>query len=437
MSLNQTVKTEIKKYLTAIYPTWASQELVDDKRVFIPEGPGGYTMNIQKHRGLTTSTAFMMYLWKDKGAERLRQTIEKHQPVLLGQLFLPGQSFSIQDITQHISCWCNYISAELDGAQFDPTVIEKLLQDLESVLTTKTLERQIFSPVDGVRLISSKDRVDFDSNCTLRKLTDQERSDLLSEDILFSTGRGNIFRHVESVLVQTSTIPIDVKVIAQDTLPVPLPFNHEETYRGVLAAVASIHILKPGAIAIIESRHRYSPNVLPRLDGYATFDAFRPLPFGHLDINDDDLEKLNQIYQGYSSNQNDQLQISIGRLRDAENRVSSVDVLLDCVIGLEVLLNPHDSSELAFRVGLNYAILGEHSDRRKRYQLLRDIQNVRNRIVHGGLNTKSEDAHLIHSNSRAAKDCLREVILKFLMNKEMRIRRKFDAKFWLDKIIPE
>jgi hypothetical protein len=435
MHLNLRVKTQIKKSLTTIFPIWSSQELVDNKRVFIPQGPGTYTMDIQKHRGLTASTTFMMLMWKHADALVLKKTIQDHQPELMGQLFIPGQSWSLNDIGQLIACWCNYISTELRGAKFNPSIIDKLLLDVESVLTKKTVQREIFSPIDGVRFSGQKNQIDFGNGLKLRKLTDDEKSDLLSEDILFSTGRGNTFRHVESVIVQTGTIPVDIRLIEENQLPQTPKFNHEETYRGVRNAVASIHILKSGHLRLIESRHRFRPNIFPHFDGYATTNSFMRETFGYIDLDDDDLEKLAKIYQGYSSNQNDQLKISIGRLSDAENRISNVDVLLDSIIGLEVLLNPMDNAELSFRVALNYAFLGAPPERKKRYYLLKAIQAVRNRIVHGGLNTTSKDADLIHSNATLCKECLREVVMNFLMDENLQIKKKLDAEFWIERIL--
>ena len=72
--------------------------------------------------------------------------------------------------------------------------------------------------------------------------------------------------------------------------------------------------------------------------------------------------------------------------------MSPVDALLDAAIGLEVLLNPFDSAELAFRAALNYAFLGSTEERRTRFDRLRSIQKVRNKVVHGGLNLQSPDA---------------------------------------------
>ena len=106
------------------------------------------------------------------------------------------------------------------------------------------------------------------------------------------------------------------------------------------------------------------------------------------------------------------------------------------MIGLEVLLNPNDRSELAFRVALNYAFLAPPAERRKRYESVRDIQQSRNRVVHGGLNLKSKDAHLLHEHAERAKVCLRDAIVRFLTDESLVRSPKLDADFWLDRVLP-
>lgn len=116
--------------------------------------------------------------------------------------------------------------------------------------------------------------------------------------------------------------------------------------------------------------------------------------------------------------------------------MSPVDALLDAVIGLEALLNPNDYSELSFRVALNYAFLGLVTDRRVRYERVRDIQKVRNRVVHGGLNLQSKEAPLIHEQAIVAKSCLRNAIQCFLFDDSLAGNRKLDVDFWLDRVLP-
>ncbi|MBA4212700.1 MAG: hypothetical protein C0449_06390 [Polaromonas sp.] len=95
-----------------------------------------------------------------------------------------------------------------------------------------------------------------------------------------------------------------------------------------------------------------------------------------------------------------------------------------------------DSSELAFRVALNYAFLAPPEHRRERYERVRLLQKTRNRVVHGGLNLQSADATTIHEHADLAKACLRDVLKSFLLDGSLKGNKKLDADFWLDRVFP-
>ena len=136
------------------------------------------------------------------------------------------------------------------------------------------------------------------------------------------------------------------------------------------------------------------------------------------------------------SSNRDEVRIGATRLLDAETRMSPVDSLLDAIIGLEVLLNPNDRDELAFRVALNYAYLGGTTERRIRYDAMRDIQKTRNQVVHGGLNLASRNAQVIYDHASVGRDCLRDALTRFLSDSALGGNLKLDASFWLDRVIP-
>ena len=95
-----------------------------------------------------------------------------------------------------------------------------------------------------------------------------------------------------------------------------------------------------------------------------------------------------------------------------------------------------DSSELAFRVALNYAFLAPPEHRRERYERVRLLQKTRNRVVHGGLNLQSADAATIHEHASLAKACLRDVLSAFLLDESLKGNKKLDADFWLNRVVP-
>jgi hypothetical protein len=159
-------------------------------------------------------------------------------------------------------------------------------------------------------------------------------------------------------------------------------------------------------------------------------------PFGYMELGPADIDNFIQLYKALVATQRDELNIAAARLLDAESRFSPVDAILDAVIGLEVLLNPHDHSELSFRVALNYAFLGPAVERRKRYEKVRDVQVTRNRVVHGGLNPKSKDASRLHEHAELAKACLRDSVTRFLSERSLMGNEKLDVDFWLDRVLP-
>jgi hypothetical protein len=159
-------------------------------------------------------------------------------------------------------------------------------------------------------------------------------------------------------------------------------------------------------------------------------------PCSMMELGQDDVAKLIELYRALAKTRLNELNIAAARLLDAESRISSVDAVLDAVIGLEVLLNPNDRAELSFRVALNYAYLGPVAERRERYENVRDVQVTRNRVVHGGLNLASKDVARLHEHATLAKSCLRDALLRFLTDRTLMGTQKLDVDFWLDRVLP-
>lgn len=161
------------------------------------------------------------------------------------------------------------------------------------------------------------------------------------------------------------------------------------------------------------------------------------LPRASFEFDSLDLEEFRYIYTAIHEYTRNEVIIAAGRLLDSEHRSSAVDALLDSVIGLEVLLNPNDFGELAFRVAMNYAYLGEPQQRRQRYEKLRGVQSTRNKVVHGGLNANSPNASVIPESAEIARDCLRDTLKHFLFDKTLKIGpKKLTTDFWLDRMLP-
>jgi hypothetical protein len=240
-------------------------------------------------------------------------------------------------------------------------------------------------------------------------------------------------RYVTAAVISETPISICLSINNEDSVP---DFSshqvHQERINNILAA---LHILKSGRVGVLASFTTIRPTILPNMSGQSS----APLvvnPFSFMELTQEDVGRFVTLYKALAETQRDELNIAAARLLDAESRLSPVDALLDAVIGLEVLLNPNDRSELSFRVALNYAYLAPLRERRKRYENVRDVQVTRNRVVHGGLNQKSKDAARLHEHAELAKVCLRDAVERFLTDKELKGPRKLDADFWLDKVLP-
>lgn len=433
MILHEKVENVLRASLQQFYPEWIKlqSEPLDQRRVLTPERVGAYRISIEPYHGMNSSVRDMALIPSNQSVQELKSAIVQFQPALLGYLSTQGQSIYIGDISKHFVCWCQYIDQKLKESLLLEDAISNLISDLSNLISTSEMTREIFAPVDNLLLSEDCDQIEVDSNLILKKLTMEELQELVSEDIMFSNGRSQFFQSAATVIICKRK---DKFILNEPEKQSPPLLHDSGMYDPIEGLISCLHILKPGKVSIIECQHRFYPLVLP----FQKFSigSFRPNFTGlSFQLNKAEAETLRQVYLAYNSIEWAALRIAIKRLADAENRISSTDSLLDSIIGLEVLLNPVERSELAFRVALHYSYLGEKSDRKSRYNLMRKIQEIRNTIVHGGANVNSSRASEIAIYSEHAKKCLREVILKFLNPGFIQKGKKMDANFWVDFII--
>lgn len=106
--------------------------------------------------------------------------------------------------------------------------------------------------------------------------------------------------------------------------------------------------------------------------------------------------------------------VALRRFALAEGRDSAVDALVDYVVALEGVLLPGLRDELRHRFGLNGAwwLGGDADERRELFDTLRDLYDLRSRLVHGGgghapldeISAKRDDARVLAA--RALLKCL-------------------------------
>lgn len=427
------VRQQIEVTLAELVLLWQSEAPVDWKRVVRPTGEGRFSINVEPYCGFKSSINFRNKIVERESLALLDKVIRANQPALLGYVSYPGGGEVIQDVVGLSTSLCHAALRYMDTQISAEDAIKRVITELDQILITSYVTHESLIPLSGLKLPEGIKPISLGSNICLRSLTAEEISDIGSNDISSESKHSIVSRPVTTALVITREVRFTLSERYEEQISDFTFLQENQDY--IDPFLCSLHILKTGRVGVVASFTTLRPNILPSMRGH----SWAPLvvtPFGSMELTCEEIEVFVDLHQKITSNQRNEVRIAATRLLDAESRLSPVDSLLDSVIGLEVLLNPNDYAELSFRVALNYAYLGNSTDRRKRYENVRDIQKTRNRVVHGGLNLKSKDAALIHKHAELAKQCLLDAVQHFLSDKAFAGNSKLDVDFWLDRVIP-
>ena len=427
------VKQSLIATLAKMVPAWLAEPAADWKRVPRQAGAGSFSINIEQYQGVQSWISFRNKHVGGGELESLDKLLREQQPELLGYVAHDGGSQPIQD------CFalCAGLSREAarrisENVSADAAVLT-VVSDLDRILTTRVAEREVLTLLTGLRLPEGIERISLGNGLYIRLLTADELAERGSNDISSESRYDLTSGFVTAAIISETSVSIWLsagyeRFVADFT-------SHQLHHEQINNILGALHLLKSGRVGVLASFTTIRPAILPNMSGHSS----APLvvnPFCFMELTQDDVDRFVILYAALAGAQRDELKIAATRLLDAEGRLSPVDALLDAVIGLEALLNPNDRAELSFRVALNYAYLAPPRERRRRYEDVRDVQVTRNRVVHGGLNQKSKDATRLHEHAELAKVCLRDAVVRFLTDKELKVARKLDADFWLDRVLP-
>lgn len=337
------------------------------------------------------------------------------------------------DTTSLLLAWCIELDRDSGAKDSLDDRVNSLLGQLEALLDGNTVIHRSTYSLAGVKFTDIDTPIPIDEEIVLRQLTEEEIIELGAQDITFGQAH-DLVSHAVSCCIDyrrpcrfsleerhpATTLALDVLQEANDR---------------TADILRALHVLKSGRAGVFLTQTEFTPKLLPYMSGGTSWPLNRPA-FASLELGQAEVATFLRLERELRNATRQELRIAADRLVDAESRLSPVDALLDAVIGLEVLLNPMDSSELAFRVALNYAFLAEPEHRRERYERVRLLQKTRNRVVHGGLGLKSEDAEAIQEHATLAKACLRDVLQSFLLDPSLGGNKKLDSEFWLDRVLP-
>lgn len=433
MPLSDQFTTAARNALLELYPVHVSIAPRDYRRVFRLTGNGAHSITIEPYRGSSTWIALIRVLETSPVVAELKEAIKTSQPELSYHLVLPGRAMSLADCNALLVTWCSALDSDPTAQVSLPKAIDSLLADLARLLDERSLTHRAITSLAGVKLIGIDFPIQVDQGVTFRPLSENEIVELGAQDITFGQPHDLLSHSVSCCIDFQSPCGFTLEPTHPLTL-VAWDVIQEATNR-TSNILRALHVLKSGRAGIFLTQAEFTPKLLPFLGGGSSWPLNRPT-FASLELLASEVERLLELERALLHATREELRIAADRLVDAENRLSPVDALLDAVIGLEVVLNPMDSSELAFRVALNYAFLASPEHRRERYDRVRLLQKTRNRVVHGGLNLQSADAATIHEHASLAKACLRDVLQSFLLDDSLKGNKKLDADFWLDRVIP-
>ena len=427
------VKDSLLETLSNMVPKWLAEPAADWKRVPRPTGVGSFSINVEAYQGVQSWISFRRKHVGTAGLDLLEKLLRDQQPELLGYVCHNSGRQLIQDCFALCSCLSMEAALRIPEHSSIEAAISSVVSDLERILTTRSGEREILTVLNGLKLPEGVERIDLDNGLYIRLLTANEIADLGSNDITSESRYDLTSRFVTAGVISERPILVWLTKTHEDFVP---DYSDDENSQEQIGRILSaLHIVKSGRVGVLASFTKIRPAILPNMSGHSS----APLvvnPFSFMELTEEDVARFVSIYKALAVTQRNELNIAAARLLDAESRMSPVDALLDAVIGLEVLLNPHDRSELSFRVALNYAYLAPVFERRTRYENVRDVQLWRNRVVHGGINLRSKEATRLHEHAELAKVCLRDAVVRFLTDKSLNGTRKLDADFWLDRVLP-
>jgi len=431
-ALHPEVRTAIAAALNEVMPIWLSEEPVDLRRVVRPTGGGSASITIEPYRGVRTWISYHKKAQQSHGLVGLDQNIRQKQPGLLGNVACLNSVMLIQDSLSLLNPCLAFIERRLSSGLNLSDAIESTLKGIEEVLRLQVVDYEVVSPLGGLSLPDSVSELPLGKGSALRKLTNEEFEAFASNDVFSQENHDFSSRRATHAVVTKGKA--DYKIGPRHGMSA----DHQEIYDRVAEetkrVIQALHLLKGGRVDVVANYWRISDLPLPCPGSYST----GPLshnPFCMMSLDDAEIAQLQDRHGRVASIRRDQLKIALDRLVDAEARLSPVDSLLDSAIGLEVLLKPKGTGDLAFRVAMNYAFLSPVADeRKKRFEEISEIQKSRNSIVHAGHGLRSGAAAEISRTAELGKACLRDAINRFLHDKDFLSGRELSADFWADRI---
>jgi Apea-like HEPN len=161
------------------------------------------------------------------------------------------------------------------------------------------------------------------------------------------------------------------------------------------------------------------------------------IPFGRYELLEDEITELKEYTKLISKVSEPSMEMALSRLADAEIRTRPQDKIMDAVVGMEALLLSgleDRRGELRYRFSIHFSTLFDSPDARyNAFRIAKDLYDLRSTIAHGSLKKdkfrigNEKDLNLIDASKRSTEN-LRMVIKYFLPKIGSDTYKKHD--FW-------
>ena len=407
-----------KIHLPELFRIWLSVDPEDQRRVTRIITQDDYNTraetSIERYRGGRTSTAFRERIEGSEAYHELSKAIAEYQPELTHHLILPERNIYLANLANSaalISIWCRF-------------------------LETKILTESIITAFSGIRLPCTRNSIALGPDACLRTLSEEELIELGSEDIVFNENIDFVRFRVSCCLELRATDQFNLIAAAPRSMIGIVERSCDNVF-SVKSILHALHVLKTTPIEAYLSRAERHPKILPGLHGSVGFPGVGIMAPPSV-LEEHEIESFIAIEKELRQSPREEIRIAADRLVEAAHRSSRVDAIVDAVIGLEILLKPADADELNFRVALNSAFLGPPECRRQRFDEIRDIQKLRNKIVHGSTRHRGPEAEeRLGKAAEAAMNALRDALKRFITDPSLQGNKPLDAEFWLKRLFDQ
>ena len=318
----------------------------------------------------------------DSYAEAIKQfnadaTIAKQLGVLVGTSLM---SQSIQ-ASECLRILLTNMLSKANALSFYEKALQEAYKEMEDYFYNDTFRFRLLAPIDG--LIMDLDELDLGNNLKIIRLTNEERSRLLSNHGLFLSGL--------NMNIAFRLFAFEVKVESQKTIGAQPEHNLSQNpfeigRNSFYNALSALRLFKDGGIGFNEI---FTESEGWKVSGSLAISGGNSFRIGvKYKLTNKESQDFLLFWQNYQSIQAlDRLEIgsAIKRFNFGLERLNQEDQLVDFTISLEALLLSEEQ-ELSYKIAMRYSrFLGNQPDEREQISdVMKNAYKQRSKIVHGG-----------------------------------------------------